>query len=137
MDNLPKSAANPFQPGSVDLANYKDGGSAQRVATPPPAAAGARAAKPTSSGKRVVDFSEIHEGMSQNEVEDMIGPPSATTGHMTGKAFAPFNYRGKDTVRMYALYKGVGRIVYSNDSRYSGVYRVREVLPDPNESGYP
>jgi len=134
LDGLPKGVANQYQPGSVDLANYKDGGSAQRAATPPPAANSRPA---TSSGRRTVDFSQIHEGMSQQEVEDMIGPPTNTTGHVTGKAWAPFNYRGKDTVRMYALYKGVGRIVYSNDSRYSSVYRVREVVADPNESGYP
>jgi len=132
LDNLPKGAANQYQPGSVNIADYKDGG--QRAATPPPAAK----TKPAgSSGRKGVDFSQVHEGMSQEEVEDLIGPPTATTGHVTGKAFAPFNYRGKDTVRMYALYKGVGRIVYSNDSRYSGVYRVREIVADPNESGYP
>jgi len=131
LDGLPKGVANQFQPGSVDLAKYKESSSAQRAGTPPPAA------NSRPSGRRTVDFSEVHEGMSQQEVEDMIGPPTATTGHVTGKAFAPFNYRGKDTVRMYALYKGVGKIVYSNDSRYSGTYRVREVIADPNESGYP
>ena len=128
MDNLPKGTPNQYQPGSVDLARYKE--VAQR-----PAAPVAKATRPSSG--RNVDLSQIHEGMSQEEVEDLIGPPTNMTGHITGKAFAPFNYRGKDTVRTYALYKGAGRIVYSNDSRYSSVYRVREVVVDPNESGYP
>lgn len=138
-DSLPKKVA-PYVVGSVNLDNYKEGGSA--VSEPKVAGKGnanaptsnAGSTKPSRSGR---DFSQIHEGMSQEEVEDLIGPPTSTTGHVTGKAFAPFNYRGKDTVRMYALYKGIGRIVYSNDSRYSGVYRVREIVPDAQESGYP
>jgi len=137
-DNLPKKVA-PYVVGSINLDNYKEGGSAvsdPRAASGKPAAAAAPAAsaKPGRAGR---DFTQIREGMSQEEVEDLIGPPTSTTGHVTGKAFAPFNYRGKDTVRMYALYKGVGRIVYSNDSRYSGTYRVREIVADPQESGYP
>jgi hypothetical protein len=139
-DSLPKKVA-PYVVGSVNLDNYKEGGSAvsePKVAGKGPSsnapAANSGSTKASRSGR---DFSQIREGMSQEEVEDLIGPPTSTTGHVTGKAFAPFNYRGKDTVRMYALYKGIGRIVYSNDSRYSGVYRVREIVVDAQESGYP
>jgi len=38
---------------------------------------------------------------------------------------------------MFALYKGKGRIVFSNSSRYAPVWRVIEIIRDPSESGYP
>ncbi len=131
-DKLPKKVA-PYVVGSINLNDYKEGGVAVSESKP--------VGKPVASTRPATrsshDLSEIREGMSQQEVEDLIGLPTATTGHITGKAFAPFNYRGKDTMRMYALYKGMGRIVYSNVNRYNGVYRVREVVVDPGESGYP
>jgi len=67
----------------------------------------------------------------------LIGEPTATTSRMTGKAFRPFNFSGKDNVRMYALYKGVGRLVLSNTSAYTSTYRVIEVIADTTETGFP
>ena len=74
--------------------------------------------------------------MSMEEVFALIGQPTATTSRITGKAWAPFYYGG-DTTRMFALYKGKGRIIFSNASRYTPVWRVIEVVSDPAESGYP
>jgi hypothetical protein len=74
--------------------------------------------------------------MSMDEVFAFIGQPTATTSRITGKAWAPF-YHGGDTARMFALYKGKGRIVFSNSSRYAPVWRVIDIVNDPSESGYP
>jgi hypothetical protein len=138
MDGLPKAAAASYQVGSVDLAKYRDGakvtvstGAAMPMLAPPPVAAAA----PASAKK--VDFSLVKEGMSQEEVTDLIGPPTNQTTYMTGKAFQPFNFGARDVQRTKLLYKGVGHIVFSLKSAYNGVYRVVEIVPDPNESGYP
>jgi hypothetical protein len=99
------------------------------------ASAPAAQAAATSPGK-TVDFGLIREGMSSQEVLDIIGPPTAQTQHMTGKQFQPFNFGARDLQRMYYLYKGVGRIEFSLKSAYNGVYRVIAIRPDPQETGY-
>jgi hypothetical protein len=101
---------------------------AAAVPTPAPAAAPA---------PKKVDFSIIKEGMSQAEVDSLIGQPTAQTQHMTGKQWQPFNFGAKDLQRLYYLYKGVGRIEFSMKSGYEGVFRVIKVTPDPAETGYP
>ena len=76
-------------------------------------------------------------GMSQAQVSSLCGPPSATTSHMTGKQWKPFNFKGGDTSRTILLYKGQGRVIVSNTSAYTAEYRVLEVILNPSESGYP
>jgi hypothetical protein len=98
-----------------------------------------KAAAPSTSTKnnsaRGLDI--IRKGMSMQEAFDLVGAPTSSSARPTGKAFIPFNFKGSDSVRSYALYKGKGRIVFSSDSRYSSTMRVIEVHMDPNESGYP
>ena len=79
----------------------------------------------------------LRNGMSMQEAFDLVGPPTSTTSRATGKAWIPFNYKGSDLVRSYALYKGKGRIVFSSASRYDSTMRVIEVQIDSNERGYP
>lgn len=134
---LPKGAADAFQPGSVDVARYKEGGAAQAAGAAPPAAPAKAAAAAAAAPARKVDFSVIKEGMSMQEVDDLLGPPTNQTTYMTGKQFQPFNFGARDVQRTKYLYKGVGHIVFSLKSAYNGVYRVMEIVPDPNESGYP
>lgn len=131
--SLPKGVA-PYVVGSVDLAKYKEGA---------PAASAQAAAKPAATAKSSAapaaakGFGSIKVGMSKEEVESLIGPPTATNSHITGKQFRPFNFKGADTYRINALYKGVGHIVYSNKDAYTQNYRVLEIVEDPSESGYP
>ncbi|KAB7623925.1 hypothetical protein [Alkalilimnicola sp. S0819] len=131
-----------YQRGMVDLAKLQESGASAARSAPSKKAAPARrqaaapAAAPAAQGN-YESLSLVREGMSMQEVYDLVGPPSATYSRQTGKAWKPFNYRGNDIVRTYALYKNQGRVVFSNTSRYSGVQRVREVIIDPNESGYP
>jgi hypothetical protein len=132
--DLPKAGGTAYVAGSFDLTKFKEGAAgAAPVAT---AAAGAApaAGAPAAAGK---GFSVVKEGMSKEEVESLIGVPTAVTSHITGNAFRPFNFKGSDTHRVIALYKGVGRIIYSNSSAYTSTYRVVEIVEDSSESGYP
>ncbi len=56
-------------------------------------------------------FSKIKTGMSQKQVHDLIGDPTDSANHSTGKAFIPF-YFGSDVMRWEDLYKGQGPIQF-------------------------
>jgi hypothetical protein len=135
-DQLPKGAADSFVPGSVNVDAYKDGGKGGKSAAAAPAKA-APAAKAAPTSGKPVDFSLVKEGMSQQEVDDLLPAPTAQSTRMTGKQFQPFNYGARDLQRLKYLYKGVGHIEFSMKSGYNGIFRVIAVVPDPNESGYP
>lgn len=79
----------------------------------------------------------VTKGMSMSEAYALAGEPTSTTGHVTGKAWIPFNFRGADTSRQYSLYKGKGRIIFTNSSYYDHSWHVLEVQIDPKEGGYP
>jgi hypothetical protein len=115
-----------YQKGMVSLASLKKEASKAEKPEAPVARKGGRQ-----------PLSVVKEGMSMQEVYDLVGPPTATTTYQTGKAWIPFNFRGSDSVRTLALYKGQGRVVFSNQSNYSGVWRVIEVQLNKDESGYP
>ncbi|MGJ8667975.1 MAG: hypothetical protein ACSHXK_00690 [Oceanococcus sp.] len=80
---------------------------------------------------------DVKVGMSQAEALSIAGTATSNNSHITGKSFIPFNFKGGDTHRFIGHYKGQGRIVYSNDNRYSNQMRVLEVQLDPAESGFP
>lgn len=105
------------------------------------AAAAAPAAAPSATAVagngQFSPITEVKVGMSQEQAFAVAGPPDSTTGHITGKAFRPFNFKGNDTHRTYGLYKGQGRIVFSNNSAYSSGMSVVEIQVNPNESGFP
>ncbi len=73
-------------------------------------------------------------GMSESEVTAILGPQSLTDSHITGKAFRPFNYSGKDTMRIVYYWKGPGRIEFSGGSwgQRNGAILCYH---DPNEPG--
>lgn len=122
------------QLGSAEGPQYQQGG-ARLVAAPVQAAPTAPAAQPKASGK-VQPLSAVRNGMSMSEVYALVGAPTSTYGHQTGKAWIPFNYKGGDLARQIALYAGQGRVVFSNTDRYTGNMVVIDVILDANESGY-
>jgi hypothetical protein len=129
---LPEGNAAPYIAGTVDLAKFRSGSVSTQEPSKPDATQGV---PPPGTGGNAA-FDRITIGMSMDEVFAFIGQPTATTSRITGKAWAPF-YHGGDTARMFALYKGKGRIVFSNPSRYAPVWRVIDIVSDPSESGYP
>lgn len=82
------------------------------------------------------NISVIRVGMSMPEVYDLIGQPTGTSSHQTGKAWIPFNVTAKDVARTIAAYKSQGRVIFSHSGHMSNS-RVLEVIIDPKESGYP
>ncbi len=92
------------------------------------------AATSTGSGQ---PLSAVTKGMSMAQAYALVGEPTSSTGHVTGKAWIPFNFKGSDTARLYALYKGKGRIIFTNRSYYDHTWQVYEVQTDSNEPGYP
>ena len=102
---------------------------AQQTSRPEEARPTPKAAIPSNS-----PLAKVKEGMGMKEVQDLIGPPTDTNSHVTGKAFIPFYY-GPDSAEVEAYYKGMGRIVYSAGG-FSGGARVISVEYDPNETGY-
>ncbi len=124
----------PYTAGSVNLDAYRSGqGQPAASSTQALAPAAAPAAVAQGSGS----FSDVRTGMSMDEVNALLGAPTATFSHQTGKAWIPFNFKGKDVARVVSLYKGKGRITFSQESVYANVWRVLEVTNNPNESGYP
>jgi hypothetical protein len=59
---------------------------------------------------------QITLGMSESDVQAILGPPTTTSSHMTGKAFNPWNFSGRDTVRVVYHWQGIGRIEFSQGS---------------------
>lgn len=112
--------------GSVNLEALR-GKQSTAKAKPAPKKAAAR-------GKATIE--DIREGMRMQEVYDLIGYPTDTISHQTGKAWIPFNFGGKDLARTVALYKGKGRVIFSH-SAYEGQGKVLEVIVDPAETGVP
>jgi outer membrane protein assembly factor BamE (lipoprotein component of BamABCDE complex) len=82
-------------------------------------------------------LAKIKVGMGTKEVFDLLGQPTDTDTHMTGKGFNPFYYGG-DTHRMTALYKGLGRVTFTRQHAFTADMRVMEggIIYDPSERGY-
>ncbi len=132
LNMLPQGDAALYIAGTVDLAKLRD----EKTQTQVQPTTSTKAQPPGSDRPGNGSFDRITHGMSMEEVFALVGQPTATTSRITGKAWAPFYYGG-DTARMFALYKGKGRIVFSNASQFSPVWRVMDIVRDPSESGYP
>ena len=76
-------------------------------------------------------FAKISKGMSQKQVQDLIGPPTDSATGVTWKAYIPF-YFGSDRVQTVDLYKGEGQVIYVGVSSSL----VDQIIYDPNETGY-
>ena len=95
----------------------------------------AEAAKPAVPIPADSPFAKVKVDMSMKEVYDLIGQPTDTSSHITGKQFIPYYYGG-DTHRVEAIYKGQGRIVFAPPHAFTGDLRVVEINYDPKERGY-
>ena len=90
------------------------------------------AAKPAIPIPADSPFAKIKLGMGMDEVYALIGPPTDTGHHITGKAFIPYYYGG-DTQRTEAIYKGLGTIVFSPNNHWTQHMGVIEINYNPNE----
>ncbi|MBL8727547.1 MAG: hypothetical protein JNM25_03880 [Planctomycetes bacterium] len=55
-------------------------------------------------------------GMTEAEVQAILGAPTRTSTHMTGKQFNPWNFSGRDTMRVVYHWQGIGRVEFSAGS---------------------
>lgn len=78
-------------------------------------------------------FGKLQIGMSQTQVNDMIGSAKECGSYMTGKAWIPFHF-GSDNSRQECNYKGQGRLIFSNQA--NGSAYLLKIVYDANESGY-
>ena len=60
-------------------------------------------------------LAKIKEGMDSDEVTKILGEPTSSGRHLTGKAFIPF-YFGTDAVKTEWRYKNLGRVNFSKGS---------------------
>lgn len=131
LDSLPEGTKDAYRAGTVNLDKVRTTATAAPAASS--ASKGSTQTKASSSGKG--KFGDIQNGMSIDDVVNLIGAPTSEYWRPTGKAFTPFYY-GSDTDRMMYLYKGKGRVEFNRASRHSSVWRVVSIQPDSNESGY-
>jgi len=104
-------------------------GCAKKEPAPAAQPAAATAPPPASS-----PLSKIKVGMSEQEVREILGPPTAENEYVSGKAFIPFYY-GPDRSRRGYFYKGMGRVVFSGGSGFNRTGKVSRVEYDPSETG--
>ncbi len=130
LKSIPEIEAEQYTKGTINL----NAARTQHADTKPNTASTAPA---TTTHNGTNKITSAMPGMSMEEVTAICGAPTSTTSHMTGKAFIPFNFKGKGDVVLIALYKGQGKIVYTHPSRYVSTWQVEQVTLDPNESGYP
>lgn len=79
-------------------------------------------------------FAKVRIGMGLRQVEDLIGRPDDTEGHITGKQFIPFFFGG-DTHRLEAYYKNEGELTFS-PGHFGGLpdvlIRITAILTPPD-----
>ncbi len=84
-------------------------------------------------------FARLEIGMSMKQVRESIGKDvqdDAECGsYFTGKAFIPFHFGG-DKMRQECAYKGLGRLVFTNQSDFNDRAVLIKVEYDASEDGY-
>ncbi len=98
-------------------------------------AAPKEAARTTAPPPANSPLAKVQVGMSEREVEKLIGPPTSQNAYVTGKAFIPYYY-GPDQGRVGYFYKGMGRVVFQSSGGFSRTLTVQRVEYDPNEPGH-
>ncbi len=125
---MPKGKAKkPYESGTIDLAKMR-----KKLSKGQPASSGGKSNK-AKSKKNQHSLSAIKKGMSLQEVNGLIGEPTSSSSHVTGKTFNPFYY-GSDHARLVFLYEGRGRILFSQRSSYTNTWRV--ILNPPSNFFY-
>lgn len=59
---------------------------------------------------------KVELGMNETEVQAVLGPPTRTSTRQTGKGYNPFNFSGRDTIRVVYHWQGIGRVEFSHGS---------------------
>ena len=127
-----KTQAEPYVQGTIDLQRLR----ADAVSSISSVEADWGREEVAAVKGELAPISEVQEGMSYDDVYSLCGPPTSSSGNITGKAWKPFNFSGKGAFRTNSYYEGQGVVVFENDSAYSAGNHVVEVVIDKFESGY-
>jgi len=73
--------------------------------------------------------------MPMRQVTDLIGQPTDTDAHITGKVFIPF-YFGGDTSQVEVFYKNEGHLTFTGAHFAAAPNRLSEIHVNPAETGY-
>lgn len=78
-------------------------------------------------------FARLKIGMSTDEVFRLIGAPTGQSNYPTGKSHIPF-YHGADRWRQEAIYRGQGRLIFSQQGGWGGAgYNLIWIIHCANE----
>lgn len=80
-------------------------------------------------------FTKLKIGMSQQQATDIVGQPTDQGAYVTGKAFIPF-YFGSDKTRWEMVFKGQGRLIFSNQAGFGSGHYLTWIIHNANEGGY-
>ena len=80
-------------------------------------------------------FKRLRIGMGQRQVKDLIGRPTDTSRHITGKSFIPY-YMGADRQRIVYYYKHAGRLIFNIGGPFKTGGRLIKIINDRAEDGY-
>ena len=109
------------------------GACAARQSTPEAAPPPEVAAQPIPAGS---PLAKIQNGMTYQDVTNILGAPTSQIVYPSGKAWIPYYY-GNDVMRSAYFYKGLGRITFASGNQFGAgrAGSVEKVEYDPNESG--
>jgi hypothetical protein len=79
-------------------------------------------------------FARLKIGMSQKQVLEFAGEPSYQGAYVPDKSVVPF-YFGSDQSRWEMVYKGLGRLIFSNQSGSDRGYYLTWVIHNASEGG--
>ena len=79
-------------------------------------------------------FIRLELGMSEREVETLIGRPQDIDARMTGRQFIPL-YFDDDSSRTVAYYRGQGRLEFADRSLDGYARTLVRIVNDPGERG--
>ena len=108
------------------------GSSSASNSTPAPAAQPGQDAAQAASTKPIPKghpFEKVKYDMTDAQVKQILGAPTATHAYPSAKTFMPY-YFGTEGSREGWTYKGKGQVTFSRN-KYNGSLTVIEVLYDP------
>ena len=81
-------------------------------------------------------LAKVQEGMTYQDVMNILGAPTAQNSYESGKRWIPYYY-GNDVSRTSYFYKGLGRVVFAAGNVFGGQSSgsVVRVEYDPAETG--
>lgn len=77
-------------------------------------------------------LAKVKVGMGEDEVREILGPPTTQRSYETGKRWIPgYGAFAPDQRRTEFVYKGQGLVTFNNN-QYTGKLAVERVVYDPN-----